>query len=122
MNLVILILVEVQASGHTGTSFHPSSLPSLIPLPSKLDNVREGYRICIARQFKDCAEMLKNVDHELFAQCIVDVYAHCHDTHFMYPEYDKLRRGFNRCIFKHRNTIARADCLFQFYERNVKQH
>ncbi len=57
--LVIFILVEVQANDLTSTSFHPSSLPILLSHSSKLDNVATTVYICFRRKVDSCEETLR---------------------------------------------------------------
>ena len=47
MDLIIIILVEVQANDLTSISFHPASLLISLPLLSKVDKVQGLVYICL---------------------------------------------------------------------------
>ena len=57
MDLVILMLVEVQANEVSSTFFHLSSLP--ISLPVELDNNHETIYSYLKERFAFCEEKLK---------------------------------------------------------------
>ena len=56
MVLVILILIEVQATDHTSTSFHLSSVPIPFSHLSKLDFANLDLRNCIDKQHELCVK------------------------------------------------------------------
>ena len=56
MVLVILILIEVQATDHTSTSFHLSSVPIPFSHLSKLDFANLDLRNCIDKQRELCVK------------------------------------------------------------------
>jgi hypothetical protein len=59
MDLVILLLIQVQANDLTSTSFHPSSLPIPLPHPSELDIMRGPLYDCISLKLEDCEKQHK---------------------------------------------------------------
>lgn len=53
MVLVFLIIVKVQSKVLAFTTFHPSSLPILLPCPFKLDTVERPFLKCIEEEFEE---------------------------------------------------------------------
>ena len=53
MALVFLIIVKVQSKVLAFTTFHPSSLPILLPCPFKLDTVERPFLKCIEEEFEE---------------------------------------------------------------------
>ena len=75
LDLVILVLIEVQANDMASTSFHTSSLPISLPFPFKLDNEQLPFSICFEEKIEECK---KTVVHHLDQQlCVVVGFSNC---------------------------------------------
>ena len=82
MILVILVLVEVQATSLTSITFHPSSVLILFPDLSKLDNVDEGFHGCFEKKTMYCQHLSKEIDLEEFGICILRNFHRCTRNYF----------------------------------------
>jgi hypothetical protein len=58
--LVILVLIEVQANNLSPSTFHSSSLPISLPLPSKLNDVQGPFYLCLESFIKGCSKDQKS--------------------------------------------------------------
>ncbi len=77
--LIILVLVEVQATSLTSITFHPSSVLILFPDLSKLDNVDEGFHGCFEKKIMYCS---KEIDWEEFEMCVLRNFHRCMRNNF----------------------------------------
>ena len=73
----IRVLVKVQANDLVSTSFHPSSLPILLPHPSQLDNMKSIFHICLEENMERCENLREEPDNRFFALCILKNYKYC---------------------------------------------
>ena len=103
--LVIFILVEVQANDLTSTSFHPFSLPILPSHSSKLDNVATTVYICFRRKVDGCEEAIQKAYPTFRAQmtndmCIAEIFLYClkkHHRSLTKPAYHAISMCINFC-------------------------
>lgn len=77
MVLVFLIIVKVQSKVLAFTTFHPSSLPILLPRPFKLDTVERPFLKCIEEEFEKSKERIERNTLEstikiiaIFGKCV----------------------------------------------------
>lgn len=77
MVLVFLIIVKVQSKVLAFTTFHPSSLPILLPRPFKLDTVERPFLECIEEEFEKSKERIERNTLEstikiiaIFGKCV----------------------------------------------------
>lgn len=66
IDLVVIILVEVQANELISTSFHPSSLRIMFPRPSKLDSEKTIFHTCLEAAIEISEE---NLDEKYRVWC-----------------------------------------------------
>ena len=77
MDLVILILIEVQAIDMPSTYFHPSSLPISLHHPFKLDRVYISFPICFESKIKQCKKLSEKEDLFGHSLCVLNAFQHC---------------------------------------------
>ena len=122
MVLVILIFIEVQATDHTSTSFHLSSVPIPFSHLSKLDFANLDLRNCIDKQHELC---VKKSGIE-YGNCLTRGFRICLELpkSQLDPEYDdtikSLHFGRREVIEKDGNHFG--VCLLGCHKRNAKKH
>lgn len=118
MVLVLFIHVKVQAKDLAFTTFHPSSLPIMLPHPFKLDNVQRPFTICIEEKAEKCKEMIETKPKES-AICVIKSFKQCAEET---PLHDimafKALEATAKCLFE-KNKLAMRDCYLQRYEINI---
>lgn len=122
MVLVFLIIVKVQSKVLAFTTFHPSSLPILLPRPFKLDTVERPFLKCIEEEFEKSKERIERNTLEstikiiaIFGKCVSG--APLHDL-ISFKAMEEIRE----CLSKE-NIIMYGvrDCYLQWYESNIKK-
>ena len=123
-DLVIFILVDVQANEQTLTSFHSSLLRSPLPLPSKLDDVQGPFYLCLESFITGCSKDQKQKRY-LYLVCIAGAYPKCFRNHKDYeddPLYKKAMEGYENCVKKHKSIIHQGECLRLWFNKHIKEH
>ena len=105
MILVILVLVEVQATSLTSITFHPSSVLILFPDLSKLDNVDEGFHGCFEKKIMYCS---KEIDREEFEMCVLRNFHRCMRNNFRPDDLARLSFCYtlSACMQQHGNKTC----------------
>ena len=119
MDLVILLLIQVQANDLTSTSLHPSSLPIPLLHPYELDNM--PLYDFISLKLETCEEWYKRVHIGLLVGCVIESYDTCFGgckiqaedlvwraTHEGDLVWKIARSGINHCYNKHRDHEIRS--------------
>ena len=114
-DLVIFILVDVQANEQTLSSFHSSSFRSPLPLPSKLDDVQGPFYLCLESFITGCSKDQKQKRY-LYLVCIAGAYPKFQNA-FVTTKIMKtthcIRRLWKAMRIASKNTRA------SFFEENV---
>lgn len=119
-DLVILILIGVQANDLTPTSLHSSSLR----LPSTIDNVQGPFYICLESSVQDCIKDQQKLS-TLRAKCISKAYRDCFRSHMEFkddPIYKKAVKAYESCLKRHKGFFYRGECLHTWYKNYIKKH
>ena len=117
MNLIILIIIEVQANELSSTFFHHSSLPISLR-PSELDNNNGALYNCYETKFKHCEEKYR-ADPESFASCIFISSMVCAMKYKDDPMFEKYRRQVLLCE-KKKNIILVISMLQNVSMNDIK--
>lgn len=126
---VLLILVEVQAINIVSTSLHPTSLQMLLPYPSKIDNVKSIFQLCLEEEIAECENMPKGEDPNKLVLCIMESFEVCIEKfeHEYDPVFLKSLRFVDHCYNKHKiaespkNYTSFVNCVYDFYKRHFKK-
>ena len=120
MVLVILILVEVQSKALAFTTFHPSSLPILLPRPFKLDTVERPFLVCIEEEFENNKEIIE-IDTTESTIRIIKAFEQCVEEA---PQEDlitfKAMAEIAECLLETNMSVVRK-CFLQWYESNIRK-
>ena len=105
--LVILGLIEVQANNLSPTTFHSSSLSISLPLPSKLNDVRGPFYLCLESFIKGCSKDQKS-RRVRYLTCVGGAYPKCFHNLKDYkddPVYKKAIKGHENCVKNQKSKI-----------------
>ena len=123
IDLVIIILVELQANALIPASFHPSSLPVPLPLSFKLDNVQGSFYSFLEKNIESCLARLKY--ESAMPICIIKSYRYSLIKYKMHKAdlvFQKALKGFIHCRKTHMDLYLCAHCLLEWYEMHIKGH
>lgn len=119
--LVILILVEVQANYLTFTSFNPSSLPTNFPHHTKLNNVPKLFHKCVEEEVVNCIASLKIPHKHRNAICIIRCFRICMVNPIFKndPAYHTAKSCYVDRIKTKAKGILFANCILRCYRELV---
>lgn len=131
IELVILLVIVVQANELAPTSSPPSSLLNLLHNPSKLDNkiIKQGlFFQCLYEKTDLCSKIpetdpWEDLKKKKFASCILDSFQNCFSNklHVFDPTYYIAADCWNYCsmIVKQSQLVNFMVCIVRCYQRNV---
>jgi hypothetical protein len=109
---------KVETNGRASTSFGPYSLPFLYPHSSKLDEVTKTLHSCLKDEIKGCVDTWEHVHTRKFILCLV------RDNRKCLKEYDaRLDVTCSECLLDCQKKKSKIGaCFLTCFERHLKHH
>jgi len=132
MELLILILLNVQANDLVPTLFFPSSPPNLLPYSFDLDEAKGALHNCLTKEIEDCSHVKKTWPFTDFTyqHCIKLRFGHCmilavfsNDPYYFIMDdcistTCKPEMKENKPYY--RSSAIFVNCLLKCYEERIK--
>lgn len=126
MILIILILIQVQATDLASISFHRTLVSISVPNFSKIYNKHGLFYVCITAGLQGCLQILiEKGDIEKYGMCEIQSFQHCMSNLLYVNSRDYY--GASRCKHDCNEEKLRfykhyADCLKNCHEKFHREH
>jgi hypothetical protein len=122
IDLVIFMLLEVQATNLISTSFHHSSFPIAFSDPFEVDDYK-SFSFCLESKFEQCKQLLEEEGRTLWKHsfCIINGFRRCklveHPHDPMRQKYIDAEALCLKKYIKRKRLLAHRDCLVKWYHK-----